>query len=97
MMEIKSTMATTTATTIRYTILKFLDPLCPLDISPVNGESHTGCVPGTISLVKSPHGLCVATADGWLNIKTLQLEGKKKMPVTDLLRGLKIKENAFFV
>lgn len=66
-------------------------------ISPVNGESHTGCVPGTISLVKSPHGLCVATADGWLNIKTLQLEGKKKMPVTDLLRGLKIKENAFFV
>ena len=66
-------------------------------ISPVNGENHTGCVPGTISLVKSPHGLCVATADGWLNIKTLQLEGKKKMPVTDLLRGLKIKENAFFV
>ena len=41
--------------------------------------------------------LKVATADGWLNIKTLQLEGKKKMPVTDLLRGLKIKENAFFV
>ena len=41
--------------------------------------------------------LCVATADGWLHIKTLQLEGKKKMPVADLLRGLKIKENAFFL
>jgi methionyl-tRNA formyltransferase len=41
--------------------------------------------------------LCVATADGWLNIKTLQLEGKKKMPVTDLLRGLKIKDHAFFL
>ena len=41
--------------------------------------------------------LKVATADGWLNIKTLQLEGKKKMPVTDLLRGLKLKENAFFL
>ena len=80
-------------------------------ISPVEGESHTGCVPGTISLGTSPHGLplhgggaprggeglCVATADGWLNIKTLQLEGKKKMPVADLLRGLKFKENAFFL
>jgi len=27
----------------------------------------------------------------------LQLEGKKKMPVSDLLRGLKIAENAFFM
>lgn len=41
--------------------------------------------------------LRVATADGWLNIKVLQLEGKKRMPVTDLLRGLKIAESAFFV
>ena len=41
--------------------------------------------------------LRVATSDGWLNIKTLQLEGKKRMAVTDLLRGLKIGENAFFV
>ena len=41
--------------------------------------------------------LRVATADGWLNIKVLQLEGKKKMPVEDLLRGLKLGENAFFV
>ena len=41
--------------------------------------------------------LKVATADGWLNVKVLQLEGKKKMPVSDLLRGYKIAENAFFV
>lgn len=41
--------------------------------------------------------LRVATADGWLKIKVLQLEGKKRMPVTDLLRGLKIAESAFFV
>lgn len=41
--------------------------------------------------------LKVATADGWLNIKTLQFEGKKRMPVADLLRGLKLKENAFFM
>ena len=52
--------------------------------------------PGLIS-TDSKNNLKVATADGWLHIKTLQLEGKKKMPVTDLLRGLKIKENAFFV
>ena len=41
--------------------------------------------------------LRVATTDGWLNITLLQLEGKKKMPVSDLLRGLKIAENAFFM
>ena len=52
--------------------------------------------PGTIS-TDGKTNLKVATADGWLHIKTLQLEGKKRMPVTDLLRGLKIKENAFFV
>lgn len=52
--------------------------------------------PGFIS-TDSKNDLKVATADGWLHIKTLQLEGKKKMPVADLLRGLKIKENAFFL
>ena len=52
--------------------------------------------PGTI-VSDGKNSLKVATADGWLHIKTLQLEGKKKMPVADLLRGLKIKENAFFV
>lgn len=52
--------------------------------------------PGTI-VSDGKTNLKVATADGWLNIKTLQLEGKKKMPVIDLLRGLKLKENAFFL
>lgn len=41
--------------------------------------------------------LRVATADGWLQIQVLQLEGKRKMPTIDLLRGLKIEEGAFFV
>ena len=41
--------------------------------------------------------LKVATTDGWLSIKVLQLEGKKKMVVTDLLRGLKIGKDALFV
>ncbi len=39
----------------------------------------------------------VGTADGVLNVKVLQLEGKKRMPVADLLRGLKLDENALFV
>ena len=41
--------------------------------------------------------LQVTTADGRLLLKTLQLEGKKKMPVADLLRGLKLRENANFI
>ena len=41
--------------------------------------------------------LKAATADGILNIKTLQIEGKKRMAVEDLLRGFKIEENAVFV
>lgn len=40
--------------------------------------------------------LKVCTCDGCINIITLQLEGKKKMAVTDLLRGFNIPENAFF-
>ena len=61
-------------------------------------ESTTppSCTPGTI-ITDGKTNLKVATADGWLNIKTLQLEGKKRMPVTDLLRGLKINENSFFL
>jgi len=38
----------------------------------------------------------VATTDGALNIKVIQLEGKKRMPVSDLLRGFKFPEGAFF-
>lgn len=52
--------------------------------------------PGTIA-TDGRNYLKVSTADGWLNIKTLQFEGKKRMPVADLLRGLKLKENAFFM
>ena len=46
--------------------------------------------PGTIA-TDGRNYLKVTTADGWLNIKTLQFEGKKRMPVADLLRGLKVK------
>ena len=51
--------------------------------------------PGQI-LTDGKSYLKVATADGLLNVSLLQLEGKKKMPVADLLRGYKMPENAFF-
>lgn len=51
--------------------------------------------PGTL-LTDGKTYLKVATTDGWLNIRVMQLEGKKKMAISDLLRGLKIAENAFF-
>lgn len=51
--------------------------------------------PGTITSDSKTY-LRVQTADGTLDILTLQLEGKKKMPVEDLLRGMQLPENAFF-
>ena len=60
------------------------------DATPPQGE------PGTLHTDHKTF-LKVATLDGMLNLKVLQLEGKKRMPVTDLLRGLKLEKNAFFV
>lgn len=51
--------------------------------------------PGTIR-TDGKTNMEIATADGFLNVKTLQLEGKKKMPISDLLRGFKLEENIFF-
>ena len=51
--------------------------------------------PGTI-LTDHKSRLQVATAKGRLDIKVMQLEGKKRMPVSDLLKGLKIEDDAFF-
>jgi len=36
------------------------------------------------------HYLRVAAADGWLDLLDVQLEGKKRLPVADLLRGFKL-------
>lgn len=52
--------------------------------------------PGTIFSDGKTY-LKAVTSDGILNIKTLQIEGKKRMAVEDLLRGFKIEENAIFV
>ncbi|MCR5312909.1 MAG: methionyl-tRNA formyltransferase [Bacteroidaceae bacterium] len=52
--------------------------------------------PGTI-LSDGKTYIKAATKDGYINIKVMQLEGKKRMPVTDLLRGFKLTDNAQFV
>ena len=36
------------------------------------------------------HYLRVAAADAWLDLLDVQLEGKKRMPVVELLRGFKL-------
>lgn len=38
----------------------------------------------------------VACVDGYLDVKTIQVEGKKRMSVEDLLRGFRLPENARF-
>ena len=58
-------------------------------------NSITANKPGTI-ITDNKTLFKVLTADGALNIKTMQMEGKKRMPVSDILRGLKLDENAFF-
>ena len=62
---------------------------------PPAGSSPTG-QPGSLSTDGKTY-LRVTTADGQLDLRSLQLEGKRRMAVADLLRGLKIGENAFFV
>ncbi len=59
------------------------------------GNQGNPSTPGTI-LSDGKTYLRVQTADTWLDLLILQLEGKKKMPVADLLRGMQLAENAFF-
>ena len=47
-------------------------------------------IPGTI-LEAQDDRLLIATGEGLLRIYELQIEGKKKMHVSDFLRGNKIK------
>lgn len=58
--------------------------------------STPGEKPGTIQTDGKTY-MKVITSDGALNILTLQLEGKRRMPISDLLRGFKLAENTFFV
>ena len=58
------------------------------DISPEWAKHHQ---PGDIDTDGKSY-LHVATDDGWLDILILQQSGKKRMPVSDFLRGFKIQE-----
>lgn len=49
---------------------------------------------GTGTLVYSKKELKVAVDGGFLNLEEIQLQGKKRMPVKDVLNGLNLKKNA---
>lgn len=55
-------------------------------------EHDHGLSSGT--LVHSKKELKVAVACGFLNLEEIQLQGKKRMPVKDVLNGLNLKKNA---
>lgn len=48
--------------------------------------------PGAIQCDNKTY-LKIACADGWISIDTIQIAGKKRMPIADLLRGFKIDES----
>lgn len=50
-----------------------------------NHSLHTGTI-----LCNGKNELKIAAANGWLIVKTLQMEGKKKMGIIDFLNGYKI-------
>jgi methionyl-tRNA formyltransferase len=50
------------------------------------GNTRPGKTPGEIETDKKTF-LYFTTADGYISIQELQLEGKKKMTIEDFLRG----------
>lgn len=54
----------------------------------VGGQPH---LPGTI-LDISDKGIVIATGEGYLSVKELQLEGKRRMGVAEFIRGYKIEK-----
>jgi methionyl-tRNA formyltransferase len=51
--------------------------------------------PGT--LLKMENRLLARTSDGWLEILEMQMPGKRRMPVSDILNGLEIQKSARFL
>lgn len=68
------------------TVVKIYDSR--LTDTPVQGPAGT--------LLETDRGLLVNTGDKMLELKVLQLEGKKKMPVPVLLNGLHLEKSAHF-
>ena len=59
-------------------------------------DAGAGCAPGTI-LSDRKTFLKVACADGYVFLDELQVAGKKRMPVADLLRGFQRIDACVFV
>lgn len=53
----------------------------------------TNTKPGTIILDKD--GLMVVASDGYINLKSVQFSGKRRMPVKEVLNGLRLEKNAY--
>lgn len=51
--------------------------------------------PGAVLVVNNR--LLARTTDGWLEIREMQMPGKRRMPVKDILNGLEIEKNARFL
>jgi methionyl-tRNA formyltransferase len=60
---------------------------------PETQPSRTHVAPGTVTEV-SPVHLLVATGDGQLSLLEVQLEGKRRMPIEEFLRGHAIQQGA---
>lgn len=58
-----------------------------------DGEDTRGAVPGTV-LDVSDEGIDIACGKGVLTAKTIQIPGKKKMKVSDFLRGNSIEKSS---
>ncbi len=59
------------------------------------GLLEKGLKPGTVK-TDGKCNLQVATDDGWISLKTLQIAGKKRMDIADFLLGAKIQDTAIF-
>ena len=55
---------------------------------------HHSLVPGTIDTDRKTY-FRIASTDGFVNVLSLQLAGKKRMSVADFLRGYRYSEQAF--
>lgn len=59
----------------------------------IEQNTRANVKPGTI--VTDKKNILIATNDGWLNIKELQLPGKKRMPAAAVLNGFSFEANAY--
>lgn len=65
----------------------------------VNSETASGtentCIPGTVEIV-AKDSFCVRTGDGYLQVKELQIPGKKRMETAAFLRGYELDPGTVF-